>query len=97
VPGQDEELTFNHDGRTYELGTGYGHIALAVDDLDETLARHGSRGSSLGGSHGCQEAMNSWSGHPPEERCVARALRGQGSGRVLSFGVGATPSTGRDR
>jgi lactoylglutathione lyase len=32
------ELTFNHDGRTYDLGTGYGHIALAVDDLDETLA-----------------------------------------------------------
>ena len=41
VPGQDEELelTFNHDGRTYDLGTGYGHIALAVDDLEETLAR----------------------------------------------------------
>ena len=33
------ELTFNHDGRTYDLGTGYGHIALAVDDLDDTLAR----------------------------------------------------------
>jgi lactoylglutathione lyase len=33
------ELTFNHDGRTYELGTGYGHIALSVDDLDGTLAR----------------------------------------------------------
>jgi lactoylglutathione lyase len=32
------ELTFNHDGRTYDLGTGYGHIALAVDDLDEALA-----------------------------------------------------------
>jgi lactoylglutathione lyase len=41
VPGQDEELelTFNHDGRSYELGTGYGHIALAVDGLDETLAQ----------------------------------------------------------
>jgi lactoylglutathione lyase len=41
VPGQDEELelTFNHDGSTYELGTAYGHIALAVDDLAETLAR----------------------------------------------------------
>jgi lactoylglutathione lyase len=40
-PGQEEELelTFNHDGRSYEPGTGYGHIALAVDDLDETLAR----------------------------------------------------------
>ena len=33
------ELTFNHDGRTYELGTGYGHIAVGVDDLDGTLAR----------------------------------------------------------
>jgi len=33
------ELTFNHDGRTYELGTGYGHIAIAVDDLAETLER----------------------------------------------------------
>ena len=31
--GDDEnvlELTFNHDGRTYELGTGYGHIAIGV-------------------------------------------------------------------
>jgi lactoylglutathione lyase len=32
------ELTFNHDGRTYDLGTGYGHIAIGVDDLDATLA-----------------------------------------------------------
>ena len=41
VPGEDAELelTFNHDGRTYDLGTGYGHIALAVDDLDGTLAQ----------------------------------------------------------
>ena len=33
------ELRYNHDGRTYELGTGYGHIAIGVDDLDGTLAR----------------------------------------------------------
>ena len=41
MPGQDEELelTFNHDARSYELGTAYGHIALAVDDLDATLDR----------------------------------------------------------
>ena len=41
IPGQEEELelTFNHDGRTYDLGTGYGHIALAVANLDESLAR----------------------------------------------------------
>jgi lactoylglutathione lyase len=31
------ELTFNHDGRTYDVGTGYGHIAIGVDDLDATL------------------------------------------------------------
>jgi lactoylglutathione lyase len=33
------ELTFNHDGRTYELGDAYGHIAIAADDLDESLLR----------------------------------------------------------
>jgi len=40
-PGQDEELelTFNHDGRTYELGSAYGHVAIGVDDLDATLVR----------------------------------------------------------
>ncbi len=34
------ELTYNF-GRTepYELGTGYGHIAITTSDLDATLAR----------------------------------------------------------
>jgi lactoylglutathione lyase len=32
------ELTFNHDGRSYDLGTGYGHIAVSVDDLAASLA-----------------------------------------------------------
>jgi lactoylglutathione lyase len=31
------ELTYNHDGRTYDMGTAYGHIAIGVDDLDGTL------------------------------------------------------------
>ena len=41
VPGQEEELepTYNQDGRTCDLGTDYGHTALAVDDLDQTLIR----------------------------------------------------------
>ena len=44
--GQEEELelTFNHDGRTYEVGTGYGHIAIGVEDLDGTLARLAKQG-----------------------------------------------------
>jgi lactoylglutathione lyase len=39
------ELTFNH-GRTepYELGTGYGHIAITTDELDATLARLSAQG-----------------------------------------------------
>ena len=46
APGQEEELelTFNHDGRTYDLGTGYGHIALAVDDLGAALTRLKAQG-----------------------------------------------------
>ena len=41
IGGQDDvlELTFNHDGRTYDNGTGYGHIAIGVEDLDGTLER----------------------------------------------------------
>jgi lactoylglutathione lyase len=38
------ELTYNHDGRTYELGTAYGHIAIGVDDLDATLASLAQQG-----------------------------------------------------
>jgi lactoylglutathione lyase len=38
------ELTYNHDGRTYDLGSGYGHIAIGVDDLDDTLAQLAEQG-----------------------------------------------------
>ena len=42
VPGKELpelELTYNFGVDSYELGTGYGHVALTVDDLDATLAR----------------------------------------------------------
>lgn len=42
TPGDDMprlELTYNFGVDSYELGTGYNHIALAVDDLDATLER----------------------------------------------------------
>lgn len=46
MPGEDAELelTFNHDGRTYEPGTAYGHIAIGVDDLDATLETLAAQG-----------------------------------------------------
>jgi len=38
------ELTFNHDGRSYDIGTGYGHIAVAVDDLAAALEELAAQG-----------------------------------------------------
>jgi lactoylglutathione lyase len=42
MPGEDQprlELTYNHGVTGYEHGTGYNHIALAVEDLEGTLER----------------------------------------------------------
>jgi lactoylglutathione lyase len=47
VPGQDSpelELTYNFGVDSYELGTGYGHVALTVEDLDGTLERLAAQG-----------------------------------------------------
>ena len=38
------ELTYNHGVDSYEMGTGYNHIALAVSDLDGTLAALAEQG-----------------------------------------------------
>ena len=42
LPGDGDrlELTYNHGREApYEIGSGYGHIALTVGDLDATLGR----------------------------------------------------------
>ena len=33
------ELTYNHDGRDYELGSQFGHLAFHVDDLEAIVAK----------------------------------------------------------
>ena len=38
------ELTHNFGVDSYDLGTGYGHIAITSDDLDATLARLAEQG-----------------------------------------------------
>ena len=38
------ELTYNHGVDSYELGTGYNHIAITAEDLDGTLGRAGRAG-----------------------------------------------------
>jgi lactoylglutathione lyase len=46
LPGDDDrlELTYNFGVDSYELGTGYGHVALTVDDLDGTLEQLAAQG-----------------------------------------------------
>ncbi len=47
VPGKEVpelELTHNFGVDSYELGTGYGHVALTVDDLDSTLEKLAEQG-----------------------------------------------------
>ena len=38
------ELTYNHDGRSYELGDQFGHLAFEVPDLGPVVAEIESRG-----------------------------------------------------
>jgi lactoylglutathione lyase len=46
LPGENPvlELTYNHGVDDYDLGTGYNHIALAVEDLEGTLEGLGEDG-----------------------------------------------------
>jgi lactoylglutathione lyase len=41
LPGDGDrlELTYNFGVDSYEIGTGYGHIAVSVDDIAATLER----------------------------------------------------------
>ena len=46
LPGDGDrlELTYNFGVEEYEIGTGYGHIAIGADDLDATLAQLSEQG-----------------------------------------------------
>ncbi|MDO8213179.1 VOC family protein [Conexibacter sp. CPCC 206217] len=48
TPGDSDrlELTYNPGVESYEIGTGYGHIAITTPDIDVTLADLGTRGIS---------------------------------------------------
>ena len=47
IPGRDGpelELTHNFGVDSYELGTAYGHIAVAVEDMEASLAQLAGKG-----------------------------------------------------
>ena len=50
LPGDGDrlELTYNFGVDSYEVGTGYGHIAITVDDMDGALAALAEQGIEPG-------------------------------------------------
>ncbi|QTU83474.1 VOC family protein [Carnobacteriaceae bacterium zg-C25] len=49
LPGSsyELELTYNYDHPGYQIGDGYGHIAIAVDDLEGLHAKHKELGYNV--------------------------------------------------
>ena len=43
-PSYELELTYNYDHEAYDLGDGYGHIAVGVDNLEESHQKHKTAG-----------------------------------------------------
>ena len=49
VPGDEYEweLTYNYDHAAYDLGDGYGHIAISSDDLEKLHEEHKNKGFNV--------------------------------------------------
>ena len=95
LPGDGDrlELTYNHGVDSYELGTGYNHIALTVDDLDGTLgelgrAGHRAREAAVHGARGrLADLLRARSGRLPD-----RAHRARLSCSAARLGCATWPS-----
>lgn len=46
-PDYELELTYNYDHEAYDLGNGYGHIAVGVDDLEGSHKAHQDAGYTI--------------------------------------------------
>ena len=49
LPGDEYELelTYNYDRAAYDLGDGYGHIAISSDDLEKLHEEHKNKGFNV--------------------------------------------------
>jgi len=94
LPGDEDrlELTFNHGVDSYELGTGYNHIALTVDDLDALtrvpahvgLARDAVEDDGIGRGDevaAAQRQQTGVTGAGSDEGDAGRRRRGRGGRR----------------
>ncbi|MEG0379389.1 MAG: VOC family protein [Eubacterium sp.] len=55
------ELTYNYDPeKPYELGNGYGHLALSVKDLEACHAEHTEKGYTVTNLSGLDKGVKSY-------------------------------------
>ncbi len=55
------ELTYNYDPeKPYELGTGYGHLAIEVEDLEASHEYHKSLGLDVANLSGLDKGVKSY-------------------------------------
>ncbi len=47
VGGHEIELTYNWDSKSYDLGNGFGHIALGVEDIFATIEQIRQKGGKV--------------------------------------------------
>ena len=60
VTGHELELTYNYDQKKpYEIGDGYSHLAVVVDDLEKSHEEHKSAGYQV-------TKLSSLPGNPPK-------------------------------
>ncbi|WEV61386.1 VOC family protein [Streptococcaceae bacterium ESL0729] len=62
LPGDDYELelTYNYDSLPYDLGNGYGHIALSSSDFDNLYKKHVEAGFEVTDIKGLPEGDTSY-------------------------------------
>ena len=54
------ELTYNYDHEPYDLGNGYGHLAIATDNLEESWKKHKEQGFEVTDLKGLESGKKSY-------------------------------------
>lgn len=58
--GYELELTYNYAAEPYDLGNGYGHIAMGVDDLNQTHEEYKAAGAEVTDIKGLSDGAASY-------------------------------------
>ena len=98
LPGDGDrlELTYNFGVDSYEVGTGYGHIAITVDDMDGALAALGEQGiEPERPKYQVREGGSLHRVRPRPRRLSRRADREVAAAELIAISCGRCPSAPR--